>query len=118
MSRLSGAARHAMMLYFVQRGTALVMAPLVLGHLAVILYAAQGGLSAGEILGRTQGSVFWAGFYGLFVIAAALHGAVGLRNVVAEMTPWRGRSLLWAAALVAMALSVLGLRAVIAVVAP
>ncbi len=118
MSRLSGAARHEVMLYVIQRGSALVMAPLVLGHLAVIVYAVQGGLSAGEILGRTQGSVFWAGFYGLFVIAAALHAAVGLRNVISEMTPWRGRSLLWLAVLVAVALTVLGLRAVVAVVAP
>ena len=118
MSRLSVAARYEVMLYMIQRGSALVMAPLVLGHLAVIIYAVQGSLSAGEILGRTQGSVFWACFYGLFVIAAALHAAVGLRNVISEMTPWRGQSLLWAALLVAVALTGLGMRAVAAVVAP
>ena len=47
-------------LYILQRLTALIMAPLVLGHLALMIYAVQGGLSASEILGRTQGSVFWA----------------------------------------------------------
>jgi hypothetical protein len=42
-------------LYMAQRLSALIMAPLVIGHLAVMIYAVQGGLSAGEILGRTQG---------------------------------------------------------------
>lgn len=116
MSGLSGAARHELWLYVVQRGSALVMAPLVLVHLAVIVYAVQGGLSAGEILGRTRGSLLWGGFYGLFVVAASLHAAVGLRNIVSELTPWRGRSLMWAATLFALVLIVLGLRAVAAVV--
>jgi len=43
-------------LYMLQRITALLMAPLVIGHLAVMIYAIQGGLSTAEILGRTQGS--------------------------------------------------------------
>ena len=43
-------------LYMLQRITALVMAPLVVLHLAVMIYAIHGGVSAGEILGRTQGS--------------------------------------------------------------
>ena len=50
-------------LYMLQRMTALLMAPLVLGHLAVMIYAIQGGLSAAEILGRTQGSLAWFLFY-------------------------------------------------------
>ena len=53
-------------LYMLQRLTALIMAPLVIGHIAVMIYAVQGGLSAAEILGRTQGSVFWFSFYGQF----------------------------------------------------
>ena len=44
-------------LYMLQRITALLMAPLVLGHLAMMIYAIQGGISAAEILGRTQGSI-------------------------------------------------------------
>ncbi|NCF47144.1 MAG: succinate dehydrogenase, partial [Alphaproteobacteria bacterium] len=51
-------------LYMLQRVTALLMAPLVVGHIGVMIYAVQGGLSAAEILGRTQGSVFWFSFYG------------------------------------------------------
>ena len=50
-------------LYMAQRITALIMAPLVIGHIAVMIYAVQGGLSAGEILGRTRkpvmGVVLW-----------------------------------------------------------
>ena len=71
-------------LYMVQRITALVMAPLVLGHLAVMIYAIQGGLSAEEILGRTQGSLVWFLFYGTFVVAVAVHGAIGLRTIASE----------------------------------
>ena len=56
-------------LYMLQRITALLMAPLVIGHLVVMIYAIQGGLTAEEILGRTQGSVAWFLFYGLFVAA-------------------------------------------------
>jgi len=59
-------------LYMAQRLSALIMAPLVLGHIAVMIYAVQGGLSASEILGRTAGSVGWALFYGLFAVAVAV----------------------------------------------
>ena len=103
-------------LYLLQRLSALLLAPLVLVHLGVILYAVRGGLSAAEILSRTQGSAFWALFYGLFVLAAAVHAPIGLRNVLREWTPWRGRSLDWAMAAFAALLIVLGLRAVAAVV--
>ena len=71
-------------LYMLQRITALIMAPLVIGHLVLMIYAVQGGLSASEILGRTQGSLWWALYYGLFVCAAAVHGAIGLRTIFAE----------------------------------
>ena len=42
-------------LYMAQRLTALIMAPLTIGHLAVMIYAVQGGLNVAEILSRTQG---------------------------------------------------------------
>ena len=103
-------------LFLLQRLSALVLAPLVLIHLGLILYAVGDGLSAGEILGRTRGSFGWGLFYGLFVLAAALHGPIGLRTVVGEMTPWRGRSLDVAMVLFGLGLLLLGLRAVAAVV--
>ena len=103
-------------LFALQRLSAKVLAPLVIVHLALILYAVHGGLSAAEILGRTQGSVAWGGFYALFVVAVAIHAPIGVRNVVREWTPWRGRSLDAASGLLAIALLALGLRAVAAVV--
>ena len=104
-------------LFVVQRLSALLLAPLVLAHLALILYAVRGGLSAGEILARTGGSIGWALFYGVFVLAAAVHAPIGLRNVLKEWTPWRGRSLDLAMLLLALALLTAGLRAVWAVTA-
>ncbi len=103
-------------LYLLQRFSAMLLAPLVLAHLALIVYAVRGGLSAAEILSRTQGSLFWALFYGLFVVAAAVHAPIGLRNVLREWTPWHGQSLDWAMLGFAGLLAVLGLRAVAAVV--
>lgn len=102
-------------LYMAQRLTALLMAPLVLGHLAVMIYAIQGGLSAEEILGRTQGSVAWFLFYGLFVVAVSIHGAIGLRTITMEWGGVRGVALeavMWIAGL---GLFALGARAVWAV---
>ena len=103
-------------LYLLQRVSAMILAPLVLVHLGLIIYAVHGGLDGAEILSRTRGSVGWALFYGLFVVAAAVHAPIGLRNVLREWTGWRGRSLGWATAAFAGLLLVLGLRAVGAVV--
>ena len=86
---LAKGGRAAYRLYILQRVTALLMAPMVVIHLLTILYATQQGLSAEAILGRTQGSVLWAAFYGLFVVAAAIHGTIGLRTVLAETLRWR-----------------------------
>ncbi len=102
-------------LYMLQRVTALLMAPLVLGHLAVMIYAIQGGLSAAEILGRTQGSVLWFLFYGTFVLAVSVHGAIGLRTIAFEWGRLKGPALdafMW---LTGLGLFVLGARAVWAV---
>lgn len=103
--------------YVAQRASAMVLAPLVLVHLGLIAYAVRGGLSAAEILGRTQGSLFWGAFYGLFVLAAAVHASIGLRTVAAELTGRRGRGLDVAAGVFGLALLALGARAVAAVVA-
>ena len=80
-------------LYLAQRVSAMIMAPLVFMHLGTMIYAIQGGLSAEEILGRTQGSVFWMLFYGAFVAAAALHAAIGLRVITHEWFGLRGLAL-------------------------
>lgn len=80
-------------LYMLQRITALMMAPLVIGHLIVMIYAIQGGLSTAEILGRTQGSLPWFLFYGTFVMAVSIHAAIGLRTIAHEWAGLKGRSL-------------------------
>jgi succinate dehydrogenase subunit C len=103
-------------LFLAQRASALVLALAVTAHLATILYAARGGLTAADILARTHGNVAFALFYGAFVIAVAVHAPIGLRNVVREWTHWRGRSLDAALALFALLLLALGFRAVFAVV--
>ncbi len=103
-------------LYVLQRLSAALLAPLVLIHLGLIVYAVQDGLSAAEILSRTRGSLVWAGFYSVFVIAAAIHAAIGLRAIAAESFAWRGArldALMYGAAFLLMAL---GARAVAAVV--
>jgi fumarate reductase subunit C len=94
-------------LYILQRTTAVIMAPLVLGHLIVIFYATR----------RTRGSIGWGLFYGLFVLAVSVHGAIGVRAIVSEWTPLKDKRALdvvmWGFGLV---LAALGLRAVVAVV--
>lgn len=104
-------------LYMLQRLTALIMAPLVLGHIAVMIYAVQDGLTAAEILGRTQGSIAWMAFYGLFVAAVSVHASIGVRAIVAETTGMRGGKLSGFTLAVFAVLFLLGARAVWAVTA-
>ncbi|QJR16621.1 succinate dehydrogenase [Usitatibacter palustris] len=102
-------------LWAAQRATAVVLAFCVVVHLATIIYAVQGGLTAGEILARTRGSVAWGLFYTVFVFAAAIHGAIGLRTILAEWVGWRGDSAQVAITVFGVMLTVLGLRAIAAV---
>lgn len=102
--------------FLLQRLSALVLAPLVLVHLILILYAVRNGLTADEILGRTQGSLAWALFYGLFVVAAAVHAPLGLRNILREWTALGDKTAAGLSATFALVLLLLGLRAVVAVV--
>ena len=103
--------------WYWMRISSMVLAVCVLVHLATIVYAVRSGLSAGEILGRTRGSVTFAAFYAVFVLACAIHVPIGLEAIVRE---WLGasrrtaRAVAWIATL---AIAILGLRAVYAVVA-
>ena len=103
-------------LYVWQRATAALMVPLVLLHVAMIFYATRRGLTATDILARTRGSIVWASLYGTFVVAAAIHAAIGVRNVLTEWSPLRDRGASMLAAVFGVSLLVLGLRAVAAVV--
>ena len=103
-------------LYTAQRLTAVIMAPLVIGHLITIIVAVQGGLTAEEILARTQGSLFWGAFYGLFVIAVGVHAAIGLRTIFAEWFRFRGAVADGTVLVIGLVLIGLGMRAVGAVI--
>jgi fumarate reductase subunit C len=94
------AARGQAHLWVVQRVTAMLLGVFVLVHLVTIVTAVRGGLSAREILERTEGNEAWLLFYVTFALAAGLHGAIGLRNIAAETIGLRGRGadLAWVAA--------------------
>ena len=102
-------------LYMAQRISAMIMGPLVLGHLAVMIYAIQGGLSSAEILSRTQGSIFWFVFYGTFVIAVSVHAAIGMRVIMHEWLGLKGAALTLLTWSLCLILLFMGGRAVMAV---
>lgn len=103
-------------LYVWQRGTAALLAPLVLIHIAVIFYATRQGLSAADILSRTHGSLVWGSYYGLFVAAVSIHASIGVRNILTEWSPLDDRAAGWCAVLLGIVLAVLGFHAVFALV--
>jgi fumarate reductase subunit C len=97
--------------WMVMRLSSMVLALAVFVHLGTMIYAIQGGLSAEEILARTQGHTGWYAFYIAFLLAAAVHSGIGLRNIVREHTSWRGLSLNVAALAATIVLAWMGLRA-------
>jgi fumarate reductase subunit C len=104
--------------WYWQRISAMVLAVCVVLHLAGMVWAVRGGLTADEILARTQGNALFAAFYTVFVLACAVHVPIGLMAVAREWWRWTPAAAGWWARLVTAALLVLGLRAVWAVYAP
>ena len=102
-------------MFIAQRLSAAVLAFAAAVHLATVLYAVRGGLTAAEVLGRTRHNGWFLAFYLLFVLAVAVHAPIGLRNVLSEWTAWRGRSLDIVLAAFALLLLYLGTRAALAV---
>lgn len=82
--------RRETWLWFAQRASAAVLALCVVVHLITIVYATRGGLSGAEILARTRGNGAWLTFYGLFVLAVAVHVPIGLRAITTEWLGWTG----------------------------
>lgn len=109
--------RSQVLLWAAQRASAAVLAVCVMVHLITIIYAVRNGLSAAEVLGRTQGSAAWAAFYALFVAAVAVHAPIGLRSVLAETFNWRGAILEITVVATGLVLAAWGFRAVWAVFA-
>ena len=108
-------ARTQTFLWVAQRASAAVLGICVLVHLATMVYAVRGGLSAAEILGRTRGSVAWLVFYSLFVLAIVVHVPIGLRAVLGEWLGWRNGSRDMVLLLLASFLAYSGMRAVFGV---
>lgn len=100
-------------LWLAQRISAMVLAVAVSVHLAGIIIAVRGGLSAAEIIGRVGGSAVLAAFYGVFVIAVAVHAPLGLRTILDEMTPLKPASVNAAAGVFAAVVLAMGFRAVL-----
>jgi succinate dehydrogenase subunit C len=107
--------RNETLLWMLQRASAAVLALCVVVHLATMIYAIRGGLSAGEILGRTRGNHGWLAFYSVFVLACAVHVPIGMRAVLTEWLAWRSGSRDIALVVFAALLAALGMRAVIGV---
>lgn len=104
--------------WYWQRISAMVLALCVVLHLAGMVWAVRGGLSAAEILSRTQGNALFAAFYAVFVLACAVHVPIGLIAIAREWWRWPPAAALWFARGAAAVLVVLGLRAVWGVYAP
>ena len=102
-------------LWYAQRLSAMVLALCVVVHLCVIVYAARGGLTGAELLGRTRGNLAFALYYAIFVIACAVHVPIGLRAIAYEWFGWRERGASAGALFFGALVLVLGLRAVFAV---
>jgi len=100
-------------LWVVQRVTAMLLGIAVVVHLVTIVTAVRGGLSAREILDRTQGNEAWLAFYVVFALAAGLHGAIGLRNIAAETIGLRGRGVDAAWLAIGLLTAAFGIRAAI-----
>ena len=58
----------------------------------------------------------WAAFYASFVLAASIHGAIGLRTAAREHLSWSGRTLDLGTVLFGLTLGGLGMLAVAGVV--
>ncbi len=71
-------------LWRLQRTSAHVLVLFVFVHLGLMIYAVQNGLTASEILNRTQGHIGWFLFYLGFVVLTSVHAPIGIRNILRE----------------------------------
>ena len=99
-------------MWVAQRASAAVLAVAVSVHLATVIYAVRGDLSAAEIIARLQGNAAWLSFYVVFVSAAAIHAPIGIRTILLESTPIPPRVADALSAAVLLVILILGLRTV------
>ena len=108
---MSSSLRKETYLWLAQRGSAMVLAVCICVHLATMIIAVQGGLSATEIIARVGGNELWLGFYIIFVLAVSVHAPIGLKTVLTEMTTLSDKRIELLMTLFALLVVVLGLRA-------
>lgn len=101
-------------LWYAQRISAMILGLCVSIHLVIIFYAIRGGLTAEEILGRTQGNIAFAIFYEIFVLACFVHAPIGLANILEE-TFSKGLISKSLSSILAVLILILGTTAVIGV---
>ena len=106
------AIRAAAWRFVLQRGSAAVLALCVVVHLATIIYAVRHGLTSDAIIARVGANPAWPAFYGMFVIAAAIHAPLGIRTIADEWLGLRGRAVDIALGLLSLILLASGLYAV------
>lgn len=106
------AARLATWRFLLQRGSAALLAVVVVVHLAAIIHAEREGLSAAAIVGRMHANAFWPAFYALFVVAVSVHAPLGLRAIADEWLGLKGRAVDAVLGVFALALLAGGLCAV------
>lgn len=104
-------------LWYWQRISAMVLALCVFVHLGVMIYAVRGGLSAAEILGRTQGNWLFGIFYVVFVLACTVHVPIGFARICEEWLGLKAGAAWLIAKALGLVILVMGLRAVYGVVA-
>lgn len=98
-------------LWLVQRVSAMVLAICVVVHLATMIIAVQGGLSADEIISRIGGNKLWLTFYLIFVVSVSVHAPIGLKTILREMTSLPARRIELLVSIFALLTLVLGVRA-------
>lgn len=103
-------------LWLAHRLTGMALGLFVVIHIITMIVVIQNGLSADQIMERTSSNFLVGVFYALFVVAAAIHGAIGLRTVAQEVLNWRGTSLDVVMFLFFTLLCVMGMTAIIGLV--
>ena len=103
--------------WYWQRISAMVLALCVVIHIAGMIYAVRGGLSAAEILARTRGNLTFAAFYATFVLACVVHVPIGLMRACEEWLGMNRYLAVTTARLASIVILFLGLRAVVGVYA-
>lgn len=102
--------------WYWQRISAMVLTIFVVVHLAIMIIAIRDGLTAAEILSRTQGSIFFGIFYALFVLACAVHVPIGVAKILEEWLSLSAASASLISKLLAAVIVTMGLTAVWGVV--